>query len=218
MKYRDIFTKLNSEISGARIMAVSKTRSLEEVKEAYSDGFRLFGENHVQEIIEKFSEWKPKDLELHMIGHLQTNKVAKVVPIADMIESVDSLHLLEKIDSCAAKKGKTMPVLLEFNTSGEDNKSGFVCEEDLFECLESAKTLKNVSIRGLMTVGPLDSSQTKKAFEHLADLYKRCCEKYPVFPFEELSMGMSSDYRIGIECGSTIVRIGTAVFGERYYG
>ncbi len=222
--YGQVFEKLNKEIKTARIMAVSKTRSLDEVKAAYEAGFRLFGENHVQEIVEKFSVFKPSDLEIHMIGHLQTNKVSKVVPIADMIESVDSLHLLEKINSACERIGKIMPVLFEFNTSKEQANSGFLTEEELFDCLDKAGEFNNIRVKGLMTVGPVNCKAedkemlTREAFTYLAELKNKCMIKYPHFDFGILSMGMSQDYKIGIECGSSIVRIGTAIFGERYYG
>lgn len=229
-----------------RLMAVSKTRSIEEINAAYEAGARLFGENHVQEIVEKFSidgkSSKPKDLELHMIGHLQSNKVNKVVPLVDMIESVDSFDLLKKIDATAKKNEKIMNVLLELNTSKEVSKSGFSTEQELLDCLQKARTLENISIRGLMTVGPVSCSPeekdnlTCKAFSQLKKLFDRIrlsnessnkdsnessnensrADFNSVF--DTLSMGMSGDFLIGVENGSTEVRIGTAIFGERDYG
>lgn len=223
MDYFASFEKLTAEVKPAALMAVSKTRSLEEVQSAYQAGYRLFGENHVQEIVEKFSVWKPADVKVHMIGHLQSNKVNKVVPLADMIESVDSLSLLEKINNSAGSISKVMDVLLEFNTSGEEAKSGFESEKDLFECLDKAGQLKNIKICGLMTVGPVDcpaekkDELTKKAFEYLVQLRDKCRKQYPDLNFDVLSMGMSGDYKLALECGSTQVRIGTAIFGERHY-
>lgn len=224
-----------------RLMAVSKTRSIEEINAAYEAGARLFGENHVQEIVEKFSidgkSSKPKDLELHMIGHLQSNKVNKVVPLVDMIESVDSFDLLKKIDTAAKKNEKIMNVLLELNTSKEVSKSGFSTEQELLDCLKKAKVLENIAIRGLMTVGPVLCSPeekdklTCKAFSQLKKLFDRIrlsngnankdsnensrADFNSVF--DTLSMGMSGDFLIGVENGSTEVRIGTAIFGERDY-
>jgi len=203
-------------------MAVSKTRSIDEITAVYDAGVHLFGENHVQEIVAKFQS-KPADLELHMIGHLQSNKVGKVVPLVDMIESVDSLHLLEKIDRAADASGKIMDVLLEYNTSSEAAKSGFLTREELFSCIEAASQMKHVRIRGLMTVGPVDCDSahkdelTDKAFKELRALGDECARRFPDVDFGILSMGMSGDYMIGVRNGSTEVRIGTAIFGPRDY-
>lgn len=214
---------IESRLGNARLMAVSKTRTLEEVMAAYEAGARLFGENHVQEIVAKFSAPRPSDMEVHMIGHLQSNKVNKVVPLVDMIESVDSVSLLEKISNAALRCSKVMDVLLEVNTSNEAAKSGFTSKEDLFACLDRATTLEGVRIRGLMTVGPVDCDPSEKdaltdrAFRSLAELRNECMERYPELDFGILSMGMSDDYMIGIRNGSTQVRIGTAIFGARDY-
>ncbi|MCF0262847.1 MAG: YggS family pyridoxal phosphate-dependent enzyme [Sphaerochaetaceae bacterium] len=221
--YKTIIDNFKAEIGQACLMAVSKTRSLEEIMAVYQTGQRLFGENHVQEIVEKFSTGKPEDMEVHMIGHLQSNKVNKVVPLVDMIESVDSVSLLSKIDVAASRIGKTMNVLLEFNTSGEEAKSGFESRESLFEALDLAKTLDNVKICGLMTVGPVSCAPedkerlTDKAFKELRLLKDECKKLYPELNFDVLSMGMSDDYMIGVKNGSTEVRIGTAIFGARDY-
>ena len=133
-------------------------------------------------------------MKVHLIGHLQSNKVNKVVPLVDMIESVDSLHLLQKIDHAASACGKVMDVLLEFNTSGEEAKSGFLTREELFECIEASRQMKNVRIRGLMTVGPVDCAPemkdelTDEAFHTLAELRKECAQKYP-----DVDFGVPSD-------------------------
>ena len=215
--------RIQNNIGSARLMAVSKTRSVEEIMAAYDAGLRLFGENHVQEIVAKFQQ-RPADMELHMIGHLQSNKVGKVVPLVDMIESVDSLGLLTKIDNAASRIGKVIDVLLEYNTSNEEAKSGFVSKDELFECLEASRNMKSVRIRGLMTVGPVDCAVEKKeeltdkAFKELVELRSECVRKYPEMDFGILSMGMSGDYMIGVRNGSTEVRIGTAIFGPRDYG
>ncbi len=214
---------IQTSIGEARLMAVSKTRSVEEIMAAYDAGLRLFGENHVQEIVAKFQS-RPKDLELHMIGHLQSNKVGKVVPLVDMIESVDSLPLLVKINGAAERCNKVMDVLLEYNTSNEQAKSGFATEDELLSCIEASKGLKNVRIRGLMTVGPIDCDPSKKddltdkAFKDLVRLREECRARFPGMDFGILSMGMSGDYMIGVRNGSTEVRIGTAIFGPRNYG
>lgn len=208
---------------GITLVAVSKTRPLEDVVEAYNLGYRTFGENHVQEIVEKFSVFKPADLKVHMIGHLQSNKVKKVVPLADMIQSVDSFELLSKIDTACAGINKKMPVLLEVNTSGEEAKSGFDTFEQVQECVSKAGELKNIEIKGLMTVGPVacepeeKDNLTRKSFALLREYQVKLKKLFPKTDFEILSMGMSSDWHIAVEEGSTMVRIGTAIFGERHY-
>ena len=214
---------IQNAIGDTRLMAVSKTRSIEEIMAAYDAGLRLFGENHVQEIVAKF-QTRPKDMELHMIGHLQSNKVGKVVPLVDMIESVNSLPLLAKINGAANRCGKVMDVLLEYNTSNEEAKSGFATKEELFSCIEASENLANIRIRGLMTVGPIDCDPslkddlTDKAFKELVSLRDECKTRFPKIDLNILSMGMSGDYMIGVRNGSTEVRIGTAIFGPRNYG
>ena len=221
--YKAVIDKIQGTLGTARLMAVSKTRTVEEIMAVYDAGVRLFGENHVQEIVAKF-QTRPADMELHMIGHLQSNKVGKVVPLVDMIESVDSLHLLEKIDRVAAACGKVMDVLLEYNTSSEAAKSGFLTKEELSACIEASVLMEHVRIRGLMTVGPVDCDPavkddlTDKAFKELRSLRDECAERFPGVDFGILSMGMSGDYMIGVRNGSTEVRIGTALFGPRDYG
>jgi len=221
--YRKTIDDIRKRIGDARLMAVSKTRTVDEIMAVYDAGVRLFGENHVQEIVAKF-QTKPADLELHMIGHLQSNKVNKVVPLVDMIESVDSLPLLQKIDNASARCEKTMDVLLEYNTSDEEAKSGFVSKAELMDCIRASLDMKNTRIRGLMTIGPVDCDPAKKdeltdlAFKKLVALRDECRKAFPETDFSVLSMGMSSDYMIGVRNGSTEVRIGTAIFGPRDYG
>ncbi len=216
MPDRATVEQIKNEIGRVHLMAVSKTRSLEEIMQAYEMGIRIFGENHVQEIVAKFSDGKPDDMEVHMIGHLQSNKVSKVVSLVDMIESVDSYSLLVKINNACEKIGKVMPVLLELNTSGEESKSGFDTEEELTDCLRKSSGLKNIVVKGLMTVGPVACPEDRKdeltrvAFRKLKILYDKC-------GLSVLSMGMSGDYAIAVEEGSTQVRIGTKIFGERVY-
>ena len=225
INYKKVEAQVKEISKVAQLMAVSKTRSLEEIMACYSEGARLFGENHVQEIVAKFSKdgkpSRPKDLELHMIGHLQSNKVNKVVPLVDLIESVDSFSLLEKINAAAQKNNKVQEVLLEVNTSREEAKSGFETEQELYDCLEKAKELKNIRVRGLMTVGPVDCAPedkdrlTDEAFRYLKGLYDKLKAQNN---FDTLSMGMSGDFKLGLKNGSTEVRIGTAIFGPRDYG
>lgn len=201
------------------LMAVSKLHTWENIMEAYEAGQRLFGENHVQEVEAKFPKTRPEGMEVHLIGHLQGNKVGKIVPLVDAIDSVDSLKLLRHIDHTAAMDGRVMPVLLEFNTSGEEAKSGFLTEEDLFAALDAAAGLQNVKIEGLMTVGPLggDEEKNREAFSRLTRLRDECRKRYPLLCFDTLSMGMSDDFPTAIACGSTMVRIGTKIFGPRNY-
>lgn len=221
--YKGIIESIESRIGSTRLMAVSKTRTIEEIMAVYDAGCRLFGENHVQEIVAKFQS-RPADLELHMIGHLQSNKVGKVVPLVDMIESVDSLSLLRKINGAAERCNKVIDVLLEVNTSKEEAKSGFLSKEEIFECIEASGCMENVRIRGLMTVGPVDCAPDKKneltdgAFKELYQLREECRTRFPKVDFPVLSMGMSEDYMIGVRNGSTEIRVGTAIFGPRDYG
>lgn len=201
------------------LMAVTKTHPYETVMEAYHAGIRLFGENRVQEIIAKFPppEERPHDMQLHLIGHLQSNKVKKIVPLVDGIDSVDSVRLASLISDTAAALGRVMPILLEFNTSGEDAKSGFETESQLYDAIDAISKLPGVSIQGLMTIGPLNGNQAdvESAFTRLAELRTRCMSRYPSTSFSTLSMGMSSDYALAVSAGSTCVRLGTVLFGRR---
>lgn len=202
-----------------QLMAVSKLHTYENVLEAYACGQRLFGENHVQEVEAKFPPQRPEGMVVHLIGHLQSNKVNKIVPLVEGIDSVDSLRLLEKIEKAAAAVDKTIEVLFEVNTSGEEQKSGFVSDEALFETLSRAGGMPHIKVKGLMTVGPLggDAGKNRQAFSRLRQLRDLCQKRYPALDFSTLSMGMSGDFPIAIEEGSTMVRIGTAIFGPRNY-
>lgn len=202
-----------------QLMAVSKLHTYENVLEAYACGQRLFGENHVQEVEAKFPIQRPEGMVLHLIGHLQSNKVNKIVPLVDGIDSVDSLRLLEKIEKAAAALDKTIEVLFEVNTSGEAQKSGFVSDAALFETLGHVGDMPHIQVKGLMTVGPLggDADKNRQAFRRLRQLRDVCRQQYPALDFSTLSMGMSGDFPIAIQEGSTMVRIGTAIFGPRNY-
>ncbi|MDY4609323.1 MAG: YggS family pyridoxal phosphate-dependent enzyme [Sphaerochaetaceae bacterium] len=203
------------------LMGVSKTHPWDSVIEGYEAGLRLFGENRVQEVEAKFPRIpeRPEGMKLHLIGHLQSNKVKKIVPLVDGIDSVDSLKLATLISECALSCGRVMPVLLEFNTSGEEAKSGFETETALFDMLDHAEGLKGINIRGLMTIGPLggDERQVRGAFARLRKLFETCRVRYPSFDFAVLSMGMSGDFAWAVEEGSTVVRVGTRLFGARDY-
>jgi pyridoxal phosphate enzyme (YggS family) len=211
--------KSNRPLSSISLMAVSKLHPYEEILEAYQCGQHLFGENKVQEVQGKFPTSRPQGMNLHLIGHLQSNKVKKIIPLVDGIDSVDSLKLVKKINEESLAIGKTLPILLEFNTSGEESKSGFTSEKDLFDVLDILDTLKGVTLKGLMTIGPLTGNEKdiRRAFQQLKKLQDTCIVGYRELCFETLSMGMSSDFALAIEEGATLVRVGTRLFGQRDY-
>ncbi|MCI8637966.1 MAG: YggS family pyridoxal phosphate-dependent enzyme [Coprococcus sp.] len=200
------------------LIAVSKTKPAEMVEEVYGAGIRCFGENKVQELSEKY-EKLPKDIHWHMIGHLQRNKVKSVVGIAELIHSVDSLRLADAIDKEAQKKGIRAKILIEVNMAREDSKFGIMPEEALDFVKEAAK-LTNIQVQGLMTIAPFvaDPEENRKYFSALrklsVDISK---EKVNNVCMGVLSMGMTNDFEVAIEEGATMVRIGTAIFGERNY-
>lgn len=202
-----------------KIVAVSKTKPVEDILEAYNTGQRLFGENRVQEILWK-KDLLPADIEWHMIGHLQSNKVRSIVPFISMIQSVDSLKLLNVINSEAARLDRTVDCLLELHIAREDTKSGFSSEE-LEAAFISGKIneLKNVRVCGLMGMATFtsDTNQVRREFRYLHDTFAGLKKKYfsNAGFFREISMGMSGDYHIAIEEGSTMIRPGSIIFGER---
>lgn len=207
-------------ISDVSLLAVSKFHPIEAVLEAINAGQTKFGENRVQEATAKFSEVYKSFLntELHIIGQLQTNKVKKAVEIASMIESVDRIDLLKEIEKQAVKLNKTINVLMELHT-GEESKSGFESVEKLYEALEFCKTSKNIIPCGFMTMAPFTEDEVliHKSFESLRLASEKLQKDFPEFNLKELSMGMSNDYKIAIQEGSTQVRVGTAIFGQRNY-
>lgn len=199
------------------LLPVSKTKSYDAILAVYAEGARAFGENRVQEIERKFPSpgQRPEGMQVFLIGQLQKNKVRKAVGLVDRIESVDSLELLRLIDSECRRIGRRMDVLLEFNSSNEENKSGFRTEEELKAAALAARSMENVDLLGLMTVGPLgmDEAKNRIAFGRTKHLFDEVSST--ISPLSVLSMGMSSDYLQAIEAGSTEVRIGTAIFGGR---
>lgn len=201
------------------LMAVSKTHPYEDVLEACSQGQRLFGENRVQEVLEKFppKAERPEGMYLALIGHLQRNKVRKIVPYVDRIDSVDSLALLSEIEKECVRSGITLPVLFEFNSSGEEQKSGFRGEDELLSAVAALADYPHVVLEGVMTVGPLggDEALNRAAFTRTKKLFDKVAALVPTCRI--LSMGMSGDFPLAIECGSSEVRIGTAIFGARDY-
>lgn len=203
----------------ARLIAVSKTQPVEKILEAYDAGHRMFGENKVQEMVAKQAVL-PSDIEWHLIGHLQTNKVKQVVPFVSLIHSVDSEKLLIEIDKQAARIARVVPCLLQVHIASEETKFGF----DPAELLAMARDgrlarYKNVAVRGLMGMATLtdDREKIREEFRSLKTLFDQLSAlKVPGLDMQELSMGMSSDYEIAVKEGSTLVRIGTAVFGSRF--
>jgi hypothetical protein len=202
------------------LMAVSKTQPAEAIREAYAAGQRLFGENRVQEFAEKFPKLAALgDADFHMIGHLQSNKTAKAAEIFCAVESVDSVKLAQRLNEAAAQRGRTLDVLIEINVGGEEAKSGLAPDSPEIEnILRCAPNWKHVQVRGLMTVPPYteDREGARPYFRKLRELRDHLASRnLPSVTLETLSMGMSHDFEVAIEEGSTCVRIGTAIFGER---
>ena len=197
------------------LVAVTKTVSVERIKEAVSAGVTVLGENRVQEAAGKLPLLKDKNIECHMIGHLQSNKAREAVTLFDVIESVDSLRLARILDEEAGKLGKTLPCLLEVNIAGEASKSGVKPEEAL-AVLVGARAFKFVSFRGLMTVAPIvpEVEKARTFFKAMATL-KKDLEKKLSLSLPSLSMGMTDDFEVAVEEGATLVRIGRGIFGER---
>ena len=201
------------------LIAVSKTKPVEMIKEVYDAGIRDFGENKVQEIIDKYPKL-PSDIRWHLIGHLQTNKVKYIIDKVCMIHSVDSLKLAQEISRQAIKHNVTADILIEVNVAGEDTKFGVKPEDTLSLC-EEISTLANVRIRGLMTVAPFvdDPEKNRAVFCTLRQLFVDIDAKnIDNVCMDCLSMGMSNDYTVAIEEGATFVRVGTSIFGQRDYG
>lgn len=207
--------------SQIQLIAVTKNIPIEAIREAMSIGIRHIGENKVQEAIFKKKQlgaWPSSLLQAsvtwHMIGHLQTNKVRDAVQVFDWIHSVDSLRLAEKINQECQRIQKIMPVLIEVNVSGEQSKYG-VRPEELSVLLEQTAAFKTIRIEGLMTMAPVvsDPNQARSYFQQLTRLRDQL--KWGLPPFSHLSMGMSQDFEVAIEEGATMVRIGTAIFGDR---
>ncbi len=201
-----------------KLIAVSKTKPVSMLKEAYEYGCRDFGENKVQELVDKY-EQLPKDIRWHMIGHLQRNKVKYIVDKVYLIHSVDSLRLAEEINKEAAKKGIKVSILIEVNVANEETKFGTSCEE-VYQLVSEIAKLPNVLIKGLMTIAPYveNPEENKQYFEKLRQIYVDIAHKnVDNVCMEELSMGMTGDYETAVTQGATYVRVGTGIFGERSY-
>jgi pyridoxal phosphate enzyme (YggS family) len=202
------------------LMAVSKTFGPEAIREAYADGIRVFGENRVQEFAGKAAAVHDfSGAEWHMIGHLQTNKASKAVELFSAVDSVDSLRLAEKLNAAAAEHGKKIPILIEVNVGGEEAKSGAAPGSQEFEnLLRAAPRLEHLQIRGLMTIPPYteDPAGARPFFKAMRRLaIEVATRQLTGVEMSVLSMGMSHDFEVAIEEGSTCVRVGTAIFGER---
>lgn len=218
MSIKDNLTSIKNELpKGVTLVAVSKTKPNEDILEAYGAGHRIFGENKVQEMVAKWEEL-PKDIEWHMIGHVQRNKVKYMAEFVSLIHGVDSLKLLKEIDKQAKKHERVIPCLLQIHIAEEDTKFG-LDDSELSALLQSEafKTMENVKIVGLMGMATFtqNENQVRKEFAHLKSIFDQLQQKLPEISI--LSMGMSGDYKIAILEGSTMVRIGSSIFGERNY-
>ena len=217
----NIKTLVQSLPKNCSLIAVSKTHPAEKVQEAYNAGHRKFGENKVQELTQKY-EVLPKDIEWHMIGHLQTNKVKFIAPFVHLIHAVDSLKLLSEINKQGQKINRAINCLLQVYIADEETKFGF-SEDELLSLLSSNELAKLpfVKVKGLMGMATLtdDEAKIRNEFATLKSLFEKI-KSMPLsanVEMKELSMGMSSDYRIAIEQGSTMIRVGSAIFGTRNY-
>ena len=219
MSIADRILRVKSSLPGqVELVAVSKTYPAQRIMEAYEAGQRIFGENRPQEMAQKYEEL-PKDIEWHLIGHLQTNKVKMVVPFVAMIHSLDSVRLAEAIQKAAAAAGRTIDVLLEIHVADEESKSGWEWAE-LQEYVRSGAfaRLPNLRVRGVMGVAT-NTGDEQVIRRDFAALQRYKSELSPYFgpEFDTLSIGMSHDYRIALEYGATLVRIGSLIFGARDY-
>lgn len=201
---------------GVTLVAVSKTQPIDKIQALYEAGQRVFGENRVQELTAKY-EQLPQDIEWHLIGHLQTNKVKYIAPFVQLIHSVDSLHLLVEINKQAAKCGRVIRCLLQFWVAQEETKFGLTWQEAT-ELLQSPQfaNLHNVEIVGIMGMASItdDAAQTRREFDQLRSYFEQLRQQFfsQQASFSTVSMGMSGDYRMAIEAGSTMVRLGTLLF------
>lgn len=213
--YQEIIKNLR--VANVTLVAVSKTKPVEDIQEMMNLGQLDFGENYVQELAEKQSQIL-QDVRWHFIGHLQTNKVKQIVPFVHLIHSVDSFRLLKEINKQAEKLGRKVDCLLQMHIAQEETKFG-MNETELSEVLDAIPTLLNVQIKGLMGMASLtdDTEQVRSEYRYLSNLYQQLQTIPLCGSFSILSMGMSSDYKIAIEEGSTMVRIGSLLFGERNY-
>jgi pyridoxal phosphate enzyme (YggS family) len=214
----EITVKAGRKPGDVLLVAVTKTRSAEEINEAIDAGITDIGENKVQEIMDKYDAVKP--VRWHMIGHLQTNKVKYIIDKVAMIHSVDSFRLAEEIDKRAEQNGATMDILVQVNTAEEESKFGITSEETGKLIEDILEQCPNIRIKGLMCIAPFedDPEDVRIFFRETKELYdKYAAHTHPRLEFQYLSMGMSHDYEAAIQEGSNLIRVGTAIFGERFY-
>ena len=206
---------------GVTLVAVSKTKPVSDIQEAYDAGQRVFGENHALEMRDKH-EVLPKDIQWHFIGHLQTNKIKYIIPFVTLIHSIDTANLLEAVNKEARKHDRVVNCLLQFHIAQEETKFGLDLSEarQLLES-EAFKQMENIRICGVMGMATFtdDEVEIRKEFKHLKDIFDTLKKEYlsDQPQFKELSMGMSEDYPIAIEEGATLVRVGSKIFGPRNY-
>ena len=217
-KIEDACTKAGRNREEVTLIAVSKTKPVEMLREVYDAGARDFGENKVQEICEKYDKL-PSDMKWHMIGHLQRNKVKQVIDKVSLIHSVDSYRLAQEISVQAQKKGLIIPILVEVNIAGEESKFG-ISAEDTIQLVEEIYVLPNLKIMVLMTIAPyvVDAEENRLYFRQIKQLSVDIKNKnIDNVSMDILSMGMTGDYEVAIEEGATMVRVGTGIFGARNY-
>lgn len=213
---KSIKDKLPAETT---LVAVSKYHPSEAIEEAYRCGQRAFAESRPQELAKKVTELQHKDIQWHFIGHLQTNKLKMVLPYVHLVQSVDSLHLLQEIDKWGKTNGKCIPVLLELHIAAEESKQGFT-EEEILDILFNSDRYKHIKFCGLMGMATNtdEEEQIRADFARISDWFLYLKDLFPEMEsFKELSIGMSGDWPIALEYGATMIRVGTAIFGERQY-
>jgi len=222
MEVQEAIQKITSQFpNGVQLVAVSKYHPKEAILEAYEAGQRIFGESKIQELCAK-EQSLPTDIQWHFIGHLQRNKIKYIVPFISLIHSIDSVQLLQEVNKQAAKKERVIPCLLQVHIAQEETKYGFSLEECKQFCMRKEwQDLENIEIHGLMgmATNTKDQQQVEQEFESLHQLFcalKESCFQEHAY-FKELSMGMSNDYPLAVAHGSTLVRIGTSIFGKRAY-
>lgn len=218
MSISENYIKLKDEIpKGVTLVSVSKTRTVEEIKAVYHLGERDFGENKVQEIMEKY-EQLPKDIRWHLIGHLQRNKVKYIVGKVHLIHSLDSVRLLEEVEKQYGKSNLIADMLIQINIGREESKTGLLLE-DLDELLEACEKCSNVKVKGIMATIPIgDDESSMYYFSKTKDIFENLKKRsFKNITMETLSIGMSNDYKVALAVGSNMVRIGTGIFGKRNY-
>lgn len=210
--------KVDRTSSEVNLVAVSKNKSVDEIMVAHQTGQRIFGENRVQELMKKFP-MVPNDIEWHLIGHLQTNKVKYIIDKVALIHSLDSFKLAEEINKRAELIGRQIAVLIQVNVAKEDTKFGLE-KNQVIDFLEEVKDLSFLKVKGLMTIAPeVDKpEEVRPVFRELKNLFRQIDEmKIPSIEMQQLSMGMTGDFQIAVEEGATLIRVGSGVFGERQY-